>query len=125
MLQWIRRFYRKPPPPPVYHDVVVNLCTDYLGMDLELKAKLTAAEYPPGQFRLYYQRPGDLSLYLMSHDKEGKGSWICEEPPCDSLLREVEWQDVVIGWGKCQAPSIERLREALTHVTFEGWPRSY
>ncbi len=87
---------------------------------VQVKVGLQIEEYPRGFFRIFYKTPGDTSLTIDSFDGEVRACYrTCCELCREKFLTEVRWQKVTIDvWGDCHAPSIERLEEALSHVTF-------
>jgi hypothetical protein len=63
------------------------------------------------------------ALGLMFWDKEvvDLDAGQTDSSQCFNISAELQWNDVNITVDVIKAPSIERLKEALTHVTFGAW----
>jgi hypothetical protein len=88
---------------------------------LTLDTVLQVEESSKGTFRFFKYEPGDVELEFESGDSEVVDhSFNCDD--CRDRHMSASWQDVHFSeWNTAEAPSIERLQEALKHVVFKAW----
>ena len=87
-------------------------------VETRIMTRLQFVEYPKGEFLVYIKQPRDLVISFEEGSYDAEVRLLrCDDALCQ-CIREVIWKDVTIFQrGRCRAPSIERLSEALSHMT--------